>query len=67
KFTLHYTSDHYGPATAEEFKAIQQQLNRSGLFDVSVRGEEWSQYRPEQKRGDYAAYGMGWFPDFPDP
>lgn len=67
KFTLHYTSDHYGPATAEEFKTIQQQLNRSGLFDVSVQGEEWSKYRPEQKRGDYAAYGMGWFPDFPDP
>ncbi|MFE2654707.1 ABC transporter substrate-binding protein, partial [Streptomyces sp. NPDC059346] len=66
-FTLHYTSDHYGPATAEEFKAIQRQLNASGLFKVSVRGEEWSTYRPQQKRGDYAAYGMGWFPDFPDP
>ncbi|MEV1048760.1 ABC transporter substrate-binding protein [Streptomyces sp. NPDC049916] len=67
KFTLHYTNDHYGPATAKEFKTLQQQLNRSGLFDVDVRGTEWSKYRPEQKRGDYAAYGMGWFPDFPDP
>ncbi|MEI7029559.1 ABC transporter substrate-binding protein [Streptomyces pratensis] len=67
KFTLHYTNDHYGSATAEEFKAIQQQLNGSGLFDVSVEGKEWSAYRAEQKRGDYAAYGMGWFPDFPDP
>ncbi|MFE9698654.1 ABC transporter substrate-binding protein [Streptomyces sp. NPDC006270] len=67
KFTLHYTDDHYGPATAEEFKAIQQQLNSSGLFEVSLQGKEWSKYRPEQKRGDYAVYGMGWFPDFPDP
>ncbi|PCG83383.1 peptide-binding protein [Streptomyces sp. WZ.A104] len=67
KFTLHYTNDHYGSATAKEFKAIQQQLNSSGLFDIDVQGTEWSKYRPEQKRGDYAAYGMGWFPDFPDP
>ncbi|RPK66994.1 putative D,D-dipeptide-binding periplasmic protein DdpA precursor [Streptomyces sp. ADI96-02] len=67
KFTLHYTTDHYGAATADEFRALQRQLNASGLFDVSVEGEKWAQFRPEQKRGDYAAYGMGWFPDFPDP
>ncbi|MYX12720.1 peptide-binding protein [Streptomyces sp. SID8374] len=67
KFTLHYTNDHYGSATAKEFKALQGQLNGSGLFEVAVQGKEWSKYRPEQKRGDYAAYGMGWFPDFPDP
>ncbi|MCP9973223.1 ABC transporter substrate-binding protein [Streptomyces somaliensis] len=67
KLTLHYTTDHYGAATAREFAALRDQLNGSGLFDVTVRGVEWSSFRPAQKRGDYAVYGLGWFPDFPDP
>ncbi|MFD5065815.1 ABC transporter substrate-binding protein [Streptomyces sp. NPDC058394] len=67
KFTLHYTTDHYGSATAAEFKALKKQLNATGLFDVSVQGTPWAKFLPEQMRGDYAVYGMGWFPDFPDP
>ncbi|MEW1689557.1 ABC transporter substrate-binding protein [Streptomyces sp. NPDC091265] len=67
KFTLHYTSDHYGDATATEFKTLQKQLNATGLFDITVEGAPWSKYRPAELRGEYAAYGMGWFPDFPDP
>ncbi|NNJ06653.1 peptide-binding protein [Streptomyces sp. PKU-MA01144] len=67
KLDLHYTTDHYGSATAEEFAALRDQLNAGGLFDVTVEGTEWSEYRPAQKRGDYAVYGLGWFPDFPDP
>lgn len=67
KFTLHYTTDHYGDATAAEFRTLRKQLNDTGLFDVTVEGTPWEKYRPAELRGDYAAYGMGWFPDFPDP
>lgn len=67
KFTLHYTTDHYGEATATEFKTLQKQLNATGLFDVTVKGTPWAKYRPAELRGEYAVYGMGWFPDFPDP
>ncbi|MFC8827847.1 ABC transporter substrate-binding protein [Streptomyces sp. NPDC057137] len=67
KFTLNYTTDHYGEATAKEFETLQKQLNSSGLFQVDTKGTEWSKFRPAQTRGDYAVYGMGWFPDFPDP
>ncbi|MGW1886219.1 ABC transporter substrate-binding protein [Streptomyces sp. NPDC001970] len=67
KLTLHYTTDHYGPGTAKEFAELRDQLNATKLFDVTVQGTEWSKYRPAQKRGDYAVYGLGWFPDFPDP
>ncbi|MGW1816441.1 ABC transporter substrate-binding protein [Streptomyces sp. NPDC002125] len=66
KFTLHYTTDHYGPATKAEFEALAKQLNATRLFDVDVEGTPWAKYRPAQKNGDYAVYGMGWFPDFPD-
>ncbi|MGW0776088.1 ABC transporter substrate-binding protein [Streptomyces sp. NPDC002835] len=67
ELTLHYTTDKYGEGTAKEFEALRDQLNASKLFDVKIRGTEWSKFRPAQKRGDYAVYGLGWFPDFPDP
>jgi peptide/nickel transport system substrate-binding protein len=67
KLKLHYTTDHYGPGTAREFEALKEQLNTTKLFDVSIEGTKWSKFRPAQKRGDYAVYGLGWLPDFPDP
>ncbi|WP_328665420.1 ABC transporter substrate-binding protein [Streptomyces sp. NBC_00322] len=66
KLTLHYTTDHYGPATKEEFDLLKQQLNDSGLFDVSIKGDTWDKFVPAQKAGKYDVFGMGWFPDFPD-
>ncbi|MFF3955755.1 ABC transporter substrate-binding protein [Streptomyces sp. NPDC001890] len=67
KLTLHYTTDHFGVGTAAEFQALKKQFNDTGLFDVDVEGTPWEKFRPAQVRGDYAVYGMGWFPDFPDP
>ncbi|WP_267246236.1 ABC transporter substrate-binding protein [Streptomyces sp. PR69] len=67
KLTLNYTTDKYGAGTEKEFEALRDQLNASKLFDVSIKGAEWSAFRQAQKRGDYAVYGLGWFPDFPDP
>ncbi|WP_217550297.1 ABC transporter substrate-binding protein [Streptomyces sp. GbtcB6] len=66
KLTMHYTTDHYGPATKQEFEVLKQQLNGSGLFDVSIEGTPWSAYQTNERKGDYDVYGMGWFPDFPD-
>ncbi|WP_371615102.1 ABC transporter substrate-binding protein [Streptomyces sp. NBC_00454] len=66
KLTLNYTNDHYGDGTAAEFEALKTQLNSTQLFDVTVQGADWADFRPAQKKGDYAAYGLGWFPDYPD-
>ncbi|MGW4568190.1 ABC transporter substrate-binding protein [Streptomyces sp. NPDC004561] len=66
KMTLHYTTDHYGSATQQEFQILQKQLNDSGLFDVTTQGHPWATFRPAEQKGQYDVYGMGWFPDFPD-
>ncbi|MEU5086848.1 ABC transporter substrate-binding protein [Streptomyces sp. NPDC021356] len=66
KFTMHYTTDHYGPATKKEFEVLQQQLNSSGLFDVSIQGTPWKVFHPTMQKRQYDVFGMGWFPDFPD-
>ncbi|MEV4434364.1 ABC transporter substrate-binding protein [Streptomyces sp. NPDC049555] len=65
--TLTYTTDHYGETTEKSFKTLQKQLNGSGLFDAKLQGVKWADFRPEAAKGKYAVYGMGWFPDFPDP
>ena len=66
ELTLHYTTDHYGPATKKEFEQLQKQLNDSGLFKADIKGEPWATFRPAELKGKYDVYGMGWFPDFPD-
>ncbi|MFI7009548.1 ABC transporter substrate-binding protein [Streptomyces sp. NPDC050145] len=66
KLTLHYTTDHYGPATQKEFEILKKQLDASGLFKVSIKGEPWETFRPAELKGKYDVYGLGWFPDFPD-
>ena len=51
KLTLHYTTDHYGAATKQEFEDLKKQLNDSGLFDVTIQGAPWDTFRPaEQER-----------------
>ncbi|ARZ70956.1 ABC transporter substrate-binding protein [Streptomyces sp. HU2014] len=65
--TLTYTDDHYGEATAKAFQTIRKQLNDTGLFSAKIQGVKWADFRPEAAKGKYAVYGMGWFPDFPDP
>ncbi|NXY96723.1 peptide-binding protein [Streptomyces sp. BR123] len=67
KLTLNYTKDHYGDGTAAEFETLKNQLNSTQLFDITVQGSDWTEFRPAQKKGDYAAYGLGWFPDYADP
>ena len=68
KLTLHYTTDHYGAGTAQEFEALRDQLNAHRALRRHHQGRRVDQVPPRRsKRGDYAVYGMGWFPDFPDP
>ncbi|WP_406728347.1 ABC transporter substrate-binding protein [Streptomyces sp. GD-15H] len=66
KMTMHYTTDHYGPATKAEFEQLSKQLNDSGLFQTDIKGAAWDTFRPDGQKGKFDVYGMGWFPDYPD-
>ncbi|MFF4895799.1 ABC transporter substrate-binding protein [Streptomyces sp. NPDC001068] len=66
KLTMHYTTDHYGSATKQEFEVLRRQLDASGLFDITIQGTPWANFSTNERKGDYGVYGMGWFPDFPD-
>lgn len=55
--------DMYTKETAE----LRRQLEKDGLFKVSVEAVEWTKYQKEYAAGKYDMYTVGWFPDFPDP
>lgn len=63
---LHYSSDHYGEATADEYAQIERQLEASGLFTVNLLATEWARYTEARTAEEYPAYQLGWFPDYPD-
>ncbi|WP_327359582.1 ABC transporter substrate-binding protein [Streptomyces sp. NBC_01304] len=65
--TLTYTSGHYGPTTRTEFAVLKKQLEAGGLFDVDVKAvDNWQDYQEKASHGAYEAFGLGWYPDFPD-
>jgi peptide/nickel transport system substrate-binding protein len=66
KLTLHYPRAGRGGTAVAEFSVLRQQLNDSGLFDATVKGEPVDSYSTESLGGKYQVYGFGWLPDFPD-
>ncbi|QGV81757.1 ABC transporter substrate-binding protein [Streptomyces ficellus] len=65
--TLWYTTDRYGSGTAAEFAELKRQLEASKLFRVTLQGKPWNEFQAGYQKGEYPAFGRGWFPDFPDP
>lgn len=55
--------DAYTKETAE----LRRQLEKDGLFKVSVKAVEWQDFQKGYAAGDYDAYTVGWLPDYPDP
>ncbi|GAA0473166.1 ABC transporter substrate-binding protein [Streptomyces olivaceiscleroticus] len=67
KITLAYTENHYGSITKDEFKELQKQLNKDGVFDVTLKGvASWQTFREDSAKGKYPVWGMGWYADIPD-
>ncbi|MGK5734265.1 ABC transporter substrate-binding protein, partial [Streptomyces sp. URMC 124] len=64
RFTLAYSQ---GAATDEEAALLKRQLEGTGLFEVTTRRVEWTEFREGYTRGAYDAYCVGWLADYPDP
>jgi peptide/nickel transport system substrate-binding protein len=64
--TLGYTPSHYGPNAVDEATELKRQLDATGLFKVSLKSAEWTQYQDLYKQNAYDLFQLGWFPDFLD-
>lgn len=63
---IDYTTDHYGPTSADEYNQVKRQLEGTGLFKVKLNGTAWTTYNAERVKDTYSIYQLGWFPDFVD-
>jgi peptide/nickel transport system substrate-binding protein len=63
---LWYTPTHYGVGSADEYAEIKKQLEDSGLFKVTLKSTEWTQYDEAALTDKYPQFQFGWFPDYPD-
>ncbi len=63
---IDYTTDHYGPTSADEWNEIKRQLEATGLFKVNLQGTAWTTYNANRVKDTYSIYQLGWFPDFVD-
>ncbi|MGO4186944.1 ABC transporter substrate-binding protein [Pseudarthrobacter sp. TAF60_1] len=64
---LQYNPDHYGKSSGDEYAAVKDQLEKSGLFKVDLQSTEWVTYNKTSKADGYPVFQLGWFPDFSDP
>jgi peptide/nickel transport system substrate-binding protein len=63
---IDYTTDHYGPTSADEYNEIKRQLEATGLFKVDIKGTAYTTYTVDRTKDLYPIYQLGWFPDFVD-
>src|SRR6218665_1807230 len=50
---LQYSSEHYGPSSADEYAQIKDQLEKDGLFTVNLQTTEWVQYSKDRTADVY--------------
>jgi peptide/nickel transport system substrate-binding protein len=61
-----YPPDHYGDQAGDAMAVIEQQLEETGLIDVTLQSQEWSTYIVAATAGEYPFFMLGWFFDYPD-
>jgi peptide/nickel transport system substrate-binding protein len=66
KMNLQYNTDHYGPASVDEYGIVKDQLESSGLFKVNLQSTEWVQYVKNCTGDGCPVWQAGWFPDYSD-
>ncbi|MEE1793639.1 ABC transporter substrate-binding protein [Streptomyces sp. BE308] len=54
-------------AYTQETAELRRQLEKDGLFKVSVKAVKWTDFQKGYADGAYDAYTIGWLPDYPDP
>ncbi|MBQ1124081.1 ABC transporter substrate-binding protein [Streptomyces sp. B15] len=66
RLTLWYSEGRYGDSTSREFAELKEQLEDSGLFDITLRSRSWDAFQKGYLAGEYPVFGRGWSGDFPD-
>ncbi|MEA3440635.1 MAG: ABC transporter substrate-binding protein [Chloroflexota bacterium] len=64
---LWYPPEHYGTTTADVMQVLKEQIEETGLVEVSLTSQNWAEYVDSFVDGSLPLFILGWFPDFADP
>ncbi len=67
KFDFWYTTAHYGDTEVDMAAVVKQQLEATGVMDVTVKSAEWATYKQNWREQIMPVYLLGWYPDYIDP
>mgnify|MGYP000029318114 CR=1 FL=1 len=67
KLELWYTPTHYGDTEKDLAALIKEQLERTGMIEVTIKSAEWSTYLDYTRKGALMLSLYGWYPDYIDP
>ncbi|MFC5930323.1 peptide ABC transporter substrate-binding protein [Cryobacterium melibiosiphilum] len=65
-FTLHFSSELYGPESAAEYALLEAQLEATGAFAVTLQDTGAAQYAVERQADAYPVYQSGREPAYAD-
>ncbi|MEW5988744.1 MAG: ABC transporter substrate-binding protein, partial [Chloroflexota bacterium] len=61
--TLWYLNDgRYTPLEEQYAQALKAQLEETGIFQVTLQGAAWEEFRPQSSTCNYPAFLLGWPP-----
>lgn len=68
EFDLWYTPTHYGDLEVDVAAVIEEDLEETGMMDVTLESAEWATYAAVYLAdGVMPIFLLGWYPDFIDP
>lgn len=63
---LWYSPTHYGDTEADVAAVLKDQLESSGVVEVTLQFLEWAAYRDAGRAGELPVNLLGWYPDYLD-
>ncbi len=63
---LWFPPDRYGGWSTDAMAIVKEQIEETGLVEITLQSQEWSSYRPAATAGEYPFFFLGWFFDYPD-
>jgi len=67
EFDLWYESSGHYPLSAEQALMLKQQIEGSGVIEITLRPADWPSYRANRNAGIMDVFIYGWYPDYFDP
>jgi len=67
KLELWWTPTHYGSTEKDLAQVLKEQLEKTGLIQVTLKSAEWSTYVDYLRKGAMMVSLLGWYPDYLDP